>query len=83
MRVHDDPVALAAATASATAWSVRALAIMARLEVASLSVGSHPLVIGRFVVLEPLGELVGVFEDLFQGTGHGDHLRNLGRAIMA
>ena len=81
MRVHDDPVALAAATASATAWSVRALAITARLE-RELSVG-HPLVIGRLVVLEPLGELVGVIEDLLQGTGHGDHLRNLGRAIMA
>jgi len=35
------------------------------------------------VVLEPSGELVGSFEDLVDASGHGGHLRYLGRAAMA
>jgi hypothetical protein len=34
------------------------------------------------VVLEPVGEVVGLFEDLFDASGHSGHLRYLGRAGM-
>jgi len=36
-----------------------------------------------FVIPEPSGELVGSFEDLIDTSGHGSHLRYLGRAAMA
>ena len=42
--------------------------------------------LGGFVrgeVLEAVCEFVGVVEDVLDGTGHGDHLMNLGRAGMA
>jgi len=35
------------------------------------------------VVLEPLGELVGVVEDVLYRSGHRGHLKNLERAVMA
>ena len=35
------------------------------------------------VVLEPSGELIGSVEDLVDASGHGGHLRYLGRAAMA
>lgn len=37
----------------------------------------------RVEVLEAVCEFVGVVEDVLDGTGHGDHLMNLGRAGMA
>lgn len=44
----------------------------------------YPLVCGRrFVVLEALGELVSMVKDVLDGTGHGNHLKNLSRATMA
>lgn len=41
------------------------------------------IVRGRLVVLEALGELVGVVEDVLDGTGHGGHLMNFSRAGIA
>jgi hypothetical protein len=34
-------------------------------------------------LFEAGGELIGVVEDLLRGTRHGNHLRYLGRAVMA
>ncbi len=38
---------------------------------------------GGLVAFEALGEFVGVVEDLFDGSWHVGHLRNLSRARMA
>lgn len=40
-------------------------------------------VVARFVSLESGGEFVGVVEDFLGGSGHGGHLRSLGRAGVA
>lgn len=37
----------------------------------------------RFVVLESLGQLVSVGEDIFDGSGHRHHLRYFSRALIA
>ena len=37
----------------------------------------------RFVVFESGGEFVGAIENFLCGSGHGGHLRYLGRAGMA
>jgi hypothetical protein len=72
---HEAPAPRAAMTASATWRSLRARASAARSSRYS-STGAFIARV-RFVVLEAFGELVGLVEDLLDGTGHGGHLRNL------
>jgi hypothetical protein len=38
---------------------------------------------GGFVVLETLGEVIGMVEDVLYGAGHHYHLKNFWRAGMA
>lgn len=74
------PADLAAMTASTTWRSLRARASTARRSRTS-STGTY---VGcEFVVLESLGELLGVIEDHLDRTGHGAHLVNSARAVMA
>ncbi len=46
-------------------------------------VGSVTNVVSGFVGFESGGEFIGVIENLLCGSGHGGHLRYLGRAGMA
>ena len=38
---------------------------------------------GRCELLEPSGEFIGVVESVLHGSGHGHHLKNLVRAVIA